>query len=59
METKDSTTNDKALDAALEFLENGEQMTDTQLEAMMRDKAIVSSVGDVLDMRKAAMASSP
>ncbi len=59
METKDSTTNDKALDAALEFLENGEQMTDTQLEAMMRDKAIVSSVGDLLDMRKAAMASSP
>ena len=59
MSDKDTLTNNKAIDEALDFLDHGEELTDEQLEAMVDDEEAIEALGDLLQMKEAVVSASP
>ena len=59
MSDKDTLTNDKAIDEALDFLDHGEELTDEQLEAMVDDEEAIEALGDLLQMKEVVVSASP
>ena len=59
MEKEEAYISDKAIEDALDFMESGDEMTDEEIEALMSDDDTVQSVGDLLDIKRATLESSP
>lgn len=50
---------DESIEKALDFLEEGSEMTEEQLDAMIADERVIASVSGLLDMREATLVVSP